>query len=138
MSAHASWVLDTSLQAGVIYISITTSSHALLNLSTQAGIVSIMSSNNNTILTLSDMDGHVQSCISAGALGFTNSRKATSQAAEAVGEAMAEKVCAESFSSATLPWSVLGCVVAAGIAAATGLHCCCHPSLLCIPPHAFS
>jgi ribosomal protein S11 len=98
--AHASWVPDTSLQIGVMYINITTSPHVVLNLSMQAGIVSIMSSNNNTILTLSDMDGRVQSCISAGTLGFTNSRKATSQAAEAVGEAMAEKVCAESFSSA--------------------------------------
>ena len=59
----------------------------------QAGIVSIMSSNNNTIITLSDTSGRVQSCISAGCLGFSNSRKATTQAAEAVGEAMAEKVC---------------------------------------------
>ena len=58
----------------------------------QAGIVSIMSSNNNTIITLSDTSGRVQSCISAGCLGFSNSRKATTQAAEAVGEAMAEKV----------------------------------------------
>ena len=60
--------------------------------SMQAGIVSIMSSNNNTIITLSDTDGKVQSCISAGCLGFSNSRKSTTQAAEAVGEAMAEKV----------------------------------------------
>ena len=120
-----------------MYINMTTSPHVVLNLSMQAGVVSIMSSNNNTILTLSDMDGRVQSCISAGTLGFTNSRKATSQAAEAVGEAMAEKVCAESFRSACLSWSVLACVTATGTAAARGLHCCCQTSVLCIPPHAF-
>ncbi|CAL5220278.1 g2262 [Coccomyxa viridis] len=84
-------------------------SRELVNLKQrQAGIVSIMSSNNNTIMTLSDTNGRVQSCISAGCLGFSNSRKSTTQAAEAVGEAMAEKARSLGFTTCEVNMKGMG------------------------------
>ena len=55
-------------------------------------MISILSTNNNTIATLSDKFGNVKAVASAGSLGFKNSRKASPHAAEAVGAAIGEKV----------------------------------------------
>lgn len=54
--------------------------------------MSVLSTNNNTIITLSDAEGRVQAWASGGTLGFTNARKSTTHAAEAVAAHMGEKV----------------------------------------------
>lgn len=53
--------------------------------------MSVLSTSNNTIITLTDMEGRVQAWASGGTLGFTNARKSTSHAAEAVAAHMGEK-----------------------------------------------
>lgn len=57
--------------------------------------MSILSTTNNTIITLSDAEGRVQAWASGGTLGFTNARKSTTHAAEAVAAHMGEKVSAQ-------------------------------------------
>ncbi|OGZ34648.1 MAG: 30S ribosomal protein S11 [Candidatus Portnoybacteria bacterium RBG_19FT_COMBO_36_7] len=52
----------------------------------------ILSSYNNTILTLTDMNGDVLASASSGALGFKGPKKATPFAASKVVEAVIEKV----------------------------------------------
>jgi len=54
-----------------------------------AGYMNIQSTNNNTIITLSDENGKTLAWTSAGSLGFRNSRKSTTYGAQAVGEHMA-------------------------------------------------
>lgn len=61
----------------------------------QVGVISILSTTNNTIITLSDTEGRVQAWASGGTLGFTNARKSTTHAAEAVAAHMGEKVGAQ-------------------------------------------
>jgi hypothetical protein len=58
----------------------------------QEGFITVLSTNNNTLATLSDAQGNVKAFVSAGKLGFKNSRKATPHAAEAVGAQMGERV----------------------------------------------
>ncbi len=58
----------------------------------QVGVMTVLSTNNNTIITLSDLEGRVQAWASGGTLGFTNARKSTTHAAEAVAAHMGEKV----------------------------------------------
>ena len=58
----------------------------------QAGIISVLSTKNNTIITLADLEGQTRAWASAGTLGFTNSRKKTTHAAEAVATHLAERV----------------------------------------------
>ena len=58
----------------------------------QEGLISVLSTSNNTIITLADTEGHVKAWASAGTLGFTHSRKKTVHAAEAVAAHMGERV----------------------------------------------
>ncbi len=53
------------------------------------GRIYISSSYNNTIVTLTDIEGQVLAWKSAGSIGFKGTKKATSFAASRVGEAMA-------------------------------------------------
>eukprot|EP01024_Parvocaulis_polyphysoides_P001886 TRINITY_DN10551_c0_g1_i2.p3 TRINITY_DN10551_c0_g1~~TRINITY_DN10551_c0_g1_i2.p3 ORF type:complete len:207 (-),score=12.48 TRINITY_DN10551_c0_g1_i2:165-785(-) len=55
-------------------------------------IVHVYKTRNNTIMTLTDLEGQVKGWVSAGSLGMRNSRKSTPHAGELVGEAMAQKV----------------------------------------------
>ena len=55
------------------------------------GIVHIQSTRNNTILTLTDLEGNSKCWTSAGSIGFRNTRKATTYAAQAAAERLAEK-----------------------------------------------
>nr|QGT76926.1 30S ribosomal protein S11 [Micractinium pusillum] len=59
----------------------------------EKGIIHIQSTRNNTILTLTDLQGNCKFWSSAGNIGFKNSRKSTSYAAQAV----AEKVASQAF-----------------------------------------
>ena len=52
----------------------------------QTGIIHIQSTRNNTILTLTDSQGNTKFWISAGSIGFKNSRKSTTYAAQAAAE----------------------------------------------------
>ena len=54
------------------------------------GVAHIHSTFNNTIVTITDPEGHVISWSSAGALGFKGSRKSTPFAAQMVAEAAAK------------------------------------------------
>lgn len=56
-----------------------------------SGILSILATFNNTILTLSDTKGNTLIAASSGALGFKGSRKSTPFAAAKVGEIIGEK-----------------------------------------------
>jgi small subunit ribosomal protein S11 len=56
-----------------------------------SGILVVNASFNNTMLTLSDMNGNVVAASSSGALGFNGSKKGTPYAASKVGELIAEK-----------------------------------------------
>ena len=53
--------------------------------------VCILSTLNNTILTLTDQDGNVKAWNSAGSSGFRGARRATSYAAQQAGELLAKK-----------------------------------------------
>ncbi|MGQ9630337.1 MAG: 30S ribosomal protein S11 [bacterium] len=55
----------------------------------ERGIAHIQSTFNNTIITISDMDGNVISWASAGSVGFKGSRKGTPYAAQKAAEASA-------------------------------------------------
>ncbi len=57
----------------------------------QVGIVHIMASFNNTIVTITDMTGGAVSWASAGSQGFKGSRKSTPFAATRAGEVAAKK-----------------------------------------------
>ena len=54
--------------------------------------VCILSTSNNTILTLTDQEGNVKAWNSAGSAGFRGARRATSYAAQQAGELLAKKV----------------------------------------------
>ncbi len=56
------------------------------------GIVHIKATYNNTLITITDMDGEVLSSTSAGTSGFKGSRKSTAFAAQQAAEAAAAKV----------------------------------------------
>lgn len=55
------------------------------------GTIYIQSSRNNTIMTLVDPDGRTKAWSSSGCIGFKNSRKSTTFAAQAVAEQLAKK-----------------------------------------------
>jgi len=54
--------------------------------------VHIFSSSNNTILTLTDLNGKVKAWSSAGSVGFRGSRRSTSYAAQQAGDSLAKKI----------------------------------------------
>jgi small subunit ribosomal protein S11 len=53
------------------------------------GVAHVQASFNNTIVTITDMDGHVVTWASAGKVGFKGSRKSTPFAAQVAAEACA-------------------------------------------------
>lgn len=55
------------------------------------GVINIFSSYNNTIVSITDMDGRVIAWSSAGTLGFKGARKSTPYAATLVGKDAVEK-----------------------------------------------
>ena len=55
------------------------------------GIIHIQSTRNNTILTLTDLQGNSKCWTSAGSIGFRNTRKSTTYAAQAAAERLANK-----------------------------------------------
>ena len=74
----------------------------------QKGIISILSTKNNTIITLSDLEGNTKFWTSAGALGFKNSRKSTTYAAQAAAEQVSLKAFNLGFHSVILKVKGLG------------------------------
>lgn len=56
-----------------------------------SGVAHIKSSFNNTIISITDPEGHVLAWSSAGNVGFTGSRKSTPYAAQMAAEAAAKK-----------------------------------------------
>lgn len=57
----------------------------------KAGVVHINATFNNTIVTITDMQGNTISCSSAGQSGFKGSRKSTPYAAQLAAQAAAER-----------------------------------------------
>ena len=55
------------------------------------GVAHVQASFNNTLVTLTDMDGHVITWASAGKVGFKGSRKSTPFAAQVAAEASARE-----------------------------------------------
>ena len=56
-----------------------------------AGVLNVLATFNNTILTLADMQGNALISASSGAIGFKGSRKSTPFAAAKVGEVIGDK-----------------------------------------------
>jgi small subunit ribosomal protein S11 len=79
-----------------------------LKKSNQKGILYIYSTKNNTLITLTDEDGNAKFCTSAGALGFKNSRKSTTYAAQAAAEQVALKAITLGFYSVIIKLKGLG------------------------------
>jgi len=59
--------------------------------SVQTGIAHIQSTFNNTMITITDVQGNTIAWSSAGAMGFKGSRKSTPFAAQMAGEAVAKR-----------------------------------------------
>ena len=74
----------------------------------EKGIVHIQSTRNNTIITLTDLQGNTKFWSSAGNIGFKNSRKSTKYAAQAVAEKVAIKALQLGFDSVILKVQGLG------------------------------
>lgn len=55
------------------------------------GVVSVQATYNNTLVSLSDLDGNVVMASSSGALGFKGAKKGTPFAAAKIGEVLSEK-----------------------------------------------
>jgi small subunit ribosomal protein S11 len=76
--------------------------------SDQKGYISISSTKNNTIITLTDLKGNTKFWTSAGVLGFKNSRKSTTYAAQAAAEQVTSKALQMGFSSVIIKIKGLG------------------------------
>ena len=74
----------------------------------QKGIIYILSTKNNTIITLTDLQGNTKFATSAGGLGFKNSRKSTTYAAQAAAEQVALKAFTLGFQSVEVRIKGLG------------------------------
>jgi len=74
----------------------------------QKGIIYIVSTKNNTLITLTDLQGNTKFSTSAGALGFKNSRKSTTYAAQAAAEQVALKALNMGFNSVIIKIKGLG------------------------------
>lgn len=74
----------------------------------QKGIIHIFSTKNNTIITLTDLNGNTKYWTSAGVLGFKNSRKSTTYAAQAAAEQTAQKALNMGFYSVLVKLKGLG------------------------------
>ena len=64
------------------------------------GIIHVHNSTNNIILTLTDLNGQVKACSSAGSAGFRNARKSLPVAAERAAEDLAKKAMKLGYESA--------------------------------------
>ena len=76
--------------------------------SNQRGIVHIQSTQNNTLLTLTNVQGDTLFWTSAGNLGFRNARKSTPFAAQMAAELLATKALNLGFSSLIVKVKGLG------------------------------
>jgi small subunit ribosomal protein S11 len=74
----------------------------------QKGVIHIQSTKNNTLITLTDLQGNTKFKTSAGTLGFKNSRKSTTYAAQAAAEELANKALILGFSSVIIKIKGLG------------------------------
>ena len=74
----------------------------------QKGIIYIFSTKNNTLITLTDLDGNTKFSTSAGMLGFKNSRKSTTYAAQAAADQIASKALNLGYQSVVLKVKGLG------------------------------
>lgn len=74
----------------------------------KSGIIHIQSTTNNTLVTLTDLQGNTQFFASAGTLGFKNSRKSTVYASGAVAEALATKAFNSGYRTVTVKIKGLG------------------------------
>lgn len=74
----------------------------------QKGIIHIQSSRNNTIITLTDLQGNTKYWTSAGSIGFKNSRKSTTYSAQAAAEILASKALNLGFYSVIVKIKGLG------------------------------
>lgn len=74
----------------------------------QKGIIHIQSSRNNTIITLTDLQGNNKFWASAGSLGFKNSRQSTTYSAQAAAENLASKALNLGFYSVIVKVKGLG------------------------------
>jgi small subunit ribosomal protein S11 len=79
-----------------------------LKKSNEKGIIYIQTTGNNTLLTLTDLQGNTKFWSSAGNLGFKNSRKSTSYAAQAVAEVVSTKALNLGFDSVVIKIKGLG------------------------------
>lgn len=74
----------------------------------QKGRIYILSTKNNTLLTLTDLEGNTKFATSAGSLGFKNSRKSTPYAAQAAAEQVALKALTLGYHSVEVKLKGLG------------------------------
>ena len=74
----------------------------------QKGVIHIQSTRNNTILTLTDLQGNSKCWTSSGSIGFRNTRKATTYAAQAAAERLANKALNLGFFSVVVKIKGLG------------------------------
>jgi small subunit ribosomal protein S11 len=72
------------------------------------GILYIQSTKNNTIITLTDSKGNTKGWASSGSIGFKNSRKSTSYAAQAATEKMIKQALQLGFKSVIIKVKGLG------------------------------
>ena len=72
------------------------------------GVIHILSSYNNAIVTITDSDGNVLACSSAGTLGFKGARKSTHYAATLVGKDAVEKARKFGFQEAKISVKGIG------------------------------
>jgi small subunit ribosomal protein S11 len=79
-----------------------------MNFSENTWVIHIQSSLNNTIITLTDTSGNTQYWASSGTAGFKNSRKATSYAAQAAAEKVAQYCVANNMKKFSVEFQGLG------------------------------
>ena len=79
-----------------------------LKKTSEKGLIHIQSTRNNTIITLTDLQGNCKFWSSAGNIGFKNSRKSTSYAAQAVVEKMATQALTLGYDSVIVKIKGLG------------------------------
>lgn len=79
-----------------------------MNFSENPFIIHIQSTLNNTIITLTDFSGNTQYWASSGTAGFQNSRKATSYAAQAVAEKVAQYCITHNIKKLSIQFQGLG------------------------------
>lgn len=80
----------------------------LLKIQSKKAIIFIQSTPNNTIISLTDLRGLPKFWTSAGCLGFKNSRKSTTYAAQAAAEKLANKALSLGFYSTIIKIKGLG------------------------------